>query len=182
MNRVFINPGHMPGLDPGAVNRNLGYQEAEIVLDIGAAVAHYLGEAGCIARVMQSHNLWGEEPAYPCVIDTANKWKADIFVSLHCNSSGRANTASGTECWAFAPGTQADTLARCVQAQIVSSLGTYDRGVRYNPDYAVLKLTNMPAVIVEMGFINNDSEAQLMFSRKDEFARAIARGITDYFS
>ena len=44
--RVFINPGHHPGLDPGAVNRDYGVTEADIVRDVGVLVAEYLTAAG----------------------------------------------------------------------------------------------------------------------------------------
>ena len=44
----------------------------------------------------------------------------------------------------------------------------------------MLKYTDMPAVLVEMAFIDNDEDAALLTGKTDEFARAIARGVTDY--
>lgn len=84
--KVFINPGHMPGIDPGAVNEKYNITEADIVLELGIMVERYLKNAGCETMLLQSHNLNGEEPAYPNVCYTANRWPADIFISLHCNS------------------------------------------------------------------------------------------------
>ena len=48
------------------------------------------------------------------------------------------------------------------------------------PQLVVLKHTDMPAVLVETAFIDNDADAALLVDKEDEFARAIARGITDY--
>ena len=68
----------------------------------------------------------------------------------------------------------------CIQSQIVYSLNTVDRGVKVNPKLIVLKYTNMVAVLVEMAFISNDDDLKLLTEKQDEFARAIARGISDY--
>lgn len=178
--RVFINPGHHPGLDPGAVNRDYGVTEADIVRDVGALVAEYLAAAGCAVKTVQSNNLCGEDAAYTNVCLTANSWPAEIFVSLHCNAATPA--AQGTEVLVYSRWTQADTLANCILHQIVGSLGTVDRGVKARPNLVVLNSTHMPAVLVEMGFITNDGDCQMLMIQQDELARAIARGITDYIA
>jgi N-acetylmuramoyl-L-alanine amidase len=71
-------------------------------------------------------------------------------------------------------------LAQYIQNQIVDSLGTLDRGIKAMPQLLVLKYTDMTAVLVEMAFIDNDDDAELLANRQDDFARAIARGVTDY--
>ena len=113
----------------------------------------------------------------PTVTETANDWGADIFVSIHCNAAN--TTAQGTEVECYGSGT-GEQLAQCIQSQIVDSIGTTDRGVKYMPQLLVLKYTDMPAVLVEMAFIDNDDDAELLAGKQDEFARAIARGVTDY--
>lgn len=70
--------------------------------------------------------------------------------------------------------------ATCIQDQIVDALNTVDRGVKANPKLFVLRYTAMPAVLVELGFISNESDEVLLTDRQDDFARAIARGVTDY--
>ena len=92
--KVFINPGHMPGVDPGAVNNELGITEADIVHDIGTRVIDYLDKAGCEVMLLQSNNLNGEAPGEN-ICATANYWPADIFISLHCNAFN--GNAKGTE-------------------------------------------------------------------------------------
>lgn len=176
--RVFINPGHHPGLDPGAVNRDYGVTEADIVRDVGALVAEYLNVAGCEVKTVQSNNLYGEDAAYTNVCLAANSWPADIFVSLHCNAATPA--AQGTEVLVYDKWSPADTLAGCILHQIVDNLGTLSRGVKARPNLVVLNSTHMPAVLVEMGFISNGNDCEMLIKQKDELARAIARGITDY--
>lgn len=179
MTKVFINPGHMPGIDPGAVNKNYNITEAAIARSIGTMVTDYLDKAGCEVRLLQSDNLyWDGKGA--CIVEYANNWTADLFISLHCNAFN--GQARGTECCIYEAGGESKKLADCIQYQIVDSLHTVDRGVKERPGLIVLKHTYMPAVLVEMAFIDNDSDAQLLMHKQDEFARAIARGVTDYLS
>lgn len=176
--RVFLNPGHHPGLDPGAVNNAYGVKEAEIARSVGKLVEKYLLAAGCEVRSVQSDNLNGENSAYTNVCTSANNWPADIFVSLHCNSANPA--AKGTEVLVYSKWTTADTLANRILYQITESLGTVCRGVKERPHLVVLNSTYMPAVLVEMGFISNNEDVTMLIYEQDKLARAIARGITDY--
>ena len=57
MARVFLNPGHCPGIDPGAINKRSGITEADIALEIGTMVKKYLEAAGCEVKLLQSDNL-----------------------------------------------------------------------------------------------------------------------------
>ena len=175
--KVFINPGHCPGVDSGAVNPNSGMQEADVALAIGTLVQGYLEAAGCEVQLLQSDNLMYDGEG-PCVCETANEWPADIFVSIHCNAA--SGDAHGTEVEIYPGSDESQKLGHCIQSQIVSSLGTVDRGLKERPGLIVLKHTDMPAVLVETAFIDNDDDANLLANNQDDFARAIARGITDY--
>ena len=178
MMRVFLNPGHDLKRDSGAVNPTSGLRECDVAADIGGLVKGYLEQAGCEVQMLQSDNLLGETPSLPCVVDEANGWPADIFVSLHCNAAN--GSAQGTETLVYNEEGEAAELAGCIQSQIVSSLGTVDRGIKERPMLIVLKHTNMPAVLVEMAFVDNDEDTILLTYKADEMARAIARGITDF--
>lgn len=180
MAKVFINPGHCLGVDNGAINKKFRVFEAAVARQIGEKVEKYLQEAGCEVEVLQSNNLCGEAPDTPNVTQNANDCGADIFISLHCNAFNQQ--AQGTECLIFAKGSYAEDLADAIQAQIVNSLDTVDRGIKERPDLAVLKHTAMPAVLVEMAFIDNAEDCRKLIYQQDEFARAIARGVTDYLS
>ena len=177
--RVFVNPGHCPGIDPGAVNNTLGITEANIVRDIGSRVTDYLDKAGCEVKLLQSDNLYYDGIG-ECVVETANNWNADVFVSLHCNAFN--GTAKGTETCVYSLTGEAAKLGQCIQNQIVNNLGTVDRGLKERPGLIVLKHTNMPAVLVELAFIDNADDAGILMHCKDAIARAIARGVTDYIN
>lgn len=183
--KVFINPGHDIDYDSGAVNPNNGLRECDVAASVGKLVKYYLEAAGCECELMQSDNL-APTPAGRSsyadrqgltVTETANEWGADIFISIHCNAANTQARGTEVECYGGGSG---EELAECIQEQIVDSLGTVDRCVKHMPGLFVLKYTDMPAVLVEMAFIDNDEDAKLLAERQDDFARAIARGITDY--
>ena len=176
--RVFLNPGHDLERDSGAVNPRSGLRECDVAADISGLVKGYLEAAGCEVRMLQSDNLAGETPELPCVVDEVNGWSADVFVSLHCNAAN--GCAQGTETLVYVNKGKSAQLAACIQSQIVDSLVTIDRGVKERPMLIVLNSTDMPAVLVEMAFVDNDEDAQILTERADEMARAIARGITDF--
>ena len=176
MLKIFINPGHDMDLDPGACAN--GIREVDIALAIGEKVKKTMEVIGYPCQLLQSDNLNGETEGKPNVCATANNSGADIFVSIHCNSAGNSS-AKGTETLVYSTGGKAELLAKCIQTQIVNSLGTVDRGIKERPDLCVLRETSMPAVLVETAFISNQEDAYKLMYRIEEFANAIARGITD---
>ena len=179
--KVFINPGHDTKYDSGAVNPSSGLRECDAAANIGAKVMKYLVAAGCDCRLLQSDNLYYDsdyDDRTVSVCEDANNWGADIFVSIHCNACN--GSARGTEVECYDSNSSGGKLAQCIQNQIVNALGTFDRGVKEMPGLIVLKHTDMPAVLVETAFIDNGADATLLVDKEDEFARAIARGVTDY--
>lgn len=91
--KVFLNPGHCPGVDCGAVNNDYEVNEAVIVREVGDLVGDYLRKAGCEVKLLQSDNLAGENPNYPNVCASANNWPADVFISLHYYNACRFGRA-----------------------------------------------------------------------------------------
>lgn len=167
--RIFINPGHDVQLDPGACGN--GLREADVVLAIGKRVENYLRVVGFEVKLFQYDGL-GE------ICYDANSWKADLFVSIHCNAA--TGTAKGTETYSSG-GMKSKRLAEKIQAQLINSLPVVNRGVK-EANFYVLKNTEAPAVLVETAFIDNPDDAKLLVEKEDEFARAIARGVSDYFA
>jgi len=163
--KIFINAGH-GGNDTGAVGNNL--IERDVNLFIAQRVHSYLQAVGYNVKLFQYDSL-------QAICDEANNWHADLFVSIHCNAFDCC--AHGTE--TFYVSERGRKLASAIQNQIVNSVGTFNRGVK-TTDYFVLLNTDMPAVLVECAFIDNPHDAKLLREREDDFARAIARGITDY--
>lgn len=181
--KIFLNPGHMPGVDPGACGN--GLQEADVTLAVGELVKRYLEAVGYEIETLQSDNLAGESPDYPNVVATANASGADIFVSLHCNACN--GIARGIETCCYDANSNSGQLAVCIQNQLVSTLQQFDsdipdRGIKERTGLAVLRGTDMPAVLIEIAFINQPDDAVLLAERQDDISRAIARGITDYFN
>lgn len=176
--KVFLNPGHAPNghPDPGAVNEETGLRESDVALAVGKSAASYLNAAGVETELLQSDSL--EE-----ICEAANTSDANIFVSIHCNAA-EAEEANGTETWACAGSYRGGMLANCIQRELVDALGTTDRGVKIatsgvNGLY-VLTNTDMPAVLIELAFITNPRDENILAHDQDALARAVARGVTDY--
>lgn len=167
--RVFINPGHDIDLDSGAVNPNYGTRECDVTRNAGKMLARYLQTAGCEVRTLQSDDLG-------LVCETSNEWGADIFVSLHCNAFN--TVARGTE--TLYKSYNGQQLAQLIQDQIINSINTVDRGIKKRDDLWVLNGTDAVAVLVEMAFIDNDEDLEILDNDLDTIVRAIARGITDF--
>lgn len=111
----------------------------------------------------------------------ANKGKADVFVSIHANAYGSDfNSAKGAETFFFPGSTKGKKLATYVQNYIKK--GMTDRGVK-SADFYVLRNTNMPAILIEAGFMTNkdDLEKLKSTSYRKEVAEKTCRGICDYF-
>ena len=167
--KVFINPGHEPTLDPGACAN--GLREADVALAIGKLTAAYLRDAGCEVKLYQVDGL--DE-----ICEASNSWRSDIFVSIHCNAAENVY-AHGTETFYCYGAGAGRLLADCIQSQILHALPVEDRHV-CDAGFAVLRGTDCPAVLVETAFVTNESDAELLKTCQDDFARAIARGVTDF--
>jgi N-acetylmuramoyl-L-alanine amidase len=179
--KIFLNPGHCveSNLDPGAVNSVHSVTEAEVVLAIGYKVKEYLERAGVEVELLQSNNLCGEYPVMPCITDSVNASDANIALSLHCNAYNRI--ARGTEAWIYKSGGDSYHLANRLLTQLTTKFPKLiDRGVKESRSLAFLRCTGIPAVLLEIAFIDNEDDVQLLICQQDEIARCIARGITDY--
>ena len=174
--RVFLNPGHAPNGNPDPGACGYGLRECDVAKNVADLVVGYLTAAGVeVVGSLQSDSLHE-------VVSASNCADADVFISIHCNACN--GSANGTEVWHYYGSGEGEKLADCIQNQIVDALGTVDRGVKgakpgVNGLY-VLSNTDAVAVLVELAFIDNESDAALLRERQDEFARAIARGVTDY--
>lgn len=168
--KIVVNGGHEPNVDSGALGSRV--TEAEVTQKLMLLVSDYLEKAGCEVMAVQTADL-----AEIC--NVTNRWGADILVSIHCNAFNQK--AKGTETFAYHGSREGDALAHHIQSQIVTSLATTNRGVK-EAGFYVLKHTKCTAVLVETAFIDNKGDEQLLLDKTDEFARAIARGVTDYVS
>jgi N-acetylmuramoyl-L-alanine amidase len=170
--KITVNGGHYPGLDNGAVGPN-GLQEVVVVGDVMEKVAQYLRTVGYDVLEVQESDL-GQ------IVAASNEFGADLFIAVHCDSAENM-FAQGTETFCDHYGGADENLAKYIQNQIVKNLGTVNRGIK-KADFEVLRKTNCPAVLVELAFISNPYDESILVDqvKRDQFAAAIARGVTDY--
>ena len=187
--KVVIDPGHAGrNVDPGAVNSATGLQEADIALIVSRRVESLLLAAGYEVKLTRTDWEQSETDDVSVRTSLSNDWGAELFISIHCNSAVSPN-AVGYEVWTSPGDTAGDALATCIYEQIAAEFP--DRAGR--PDYSdgdpdkesrfyVLVHTDAPACLVEMAFISNDEEEALLsdVAWLERYARAIARGVTDY--
>ncbi len=103
-----------------------------------------------------------------------------MFISIHCNASPNS-TANGTEVYTYNTSSKALPLAKKIQSKIVEILGTTDRGTK-TANFAVLRRTSMPAVLVETAFISNQKDSEKLKARQADFADAIFMAICDEYN
>lgn len=167
---VYLNPGHDMFRDPGAVNDHLALTEAQMARELAWLVQKRLDQHGIRNIVEQNDDLFG-------VICNANRWQADIFVSIHFNAFN--GHATGTE--TFVSYTPHSVMAgHAIQQNICAVLELPDRGIKENMNLLVINSTTMPAVLVEVCFIDNDDDIKRYMERKEQAADAIATGIIQY--
>ena len=172
--KVFIDAGH-GGTDPGAVGN--GLKEKDIVLSIATKLGALLNGRGISIKYSRTNDTYLslEERAR-----LANAWGADLFVSIHANSA--TSSVRGTECYTHpTANTATKTLSGNVSRAISSKFGISNRGHK-EANFAVLRLSNMPAILVETAFISNSSDANLLNTRQTDFSIAIANSILSYFN
>lgn len=167
--KIFINAGHSLTYDCGAIGFS-GTKESDINLKIATVTAESLKQAGHKVTLYQQQRKLAD------VTVKANKSKADLFVSIHCN--GSANTdANGTETWHYTGCPYGAKYAKAIQAELVKTLGSKDRGVKESTSLYVLRKTVMPAVLVETGFITNADEEKAILANIGNIGEAIAQAI-----
>jgi len=174
---VVIDPGH-GGPDSGAIGIG-GLRETDVVLDVSKIVTNILNKKGVKVKMTRTNEI--DLDLGPRV-SMANNTKADIFVSIHANASvGKKRNINGLETFYYS-GWKGRLLAEKIQKQIIKvSPGSPDRGVRRG-SYFVIKQTNMPAVLVEIGFVTGKLDGSRLGKdmHRERVAYAIARGILEY--
>lgn len=167
---VVIDAGHGGG-NPGAVYN--GRQEKDDVLALALAVGSILEQNGVQVYYTRTSDVY--ESPYQKAME-ANAVNADYFVSLHRNSSPYPNQYTGVETLVYNRYGEAARLAYNINSRLVD-VGFENQGVNERQNLVVLNRTQIPAVLVEVGFINTDADNQLFDERFNEIAQAIADGI-----
>lgn len=167
---VVLDPGH-GGHDVGATR--YGIYERDIVMSVTKLLASRL--AGKVDLKLTRYT----NDYYPSLTERSwisNAHKTNLFVSIHVNAS-TSTAAYGAENFYYR-GTASVNLARKLQQNVVNTAGLRDRGIRFG-NLAVLRDTNAPAVLTELGFLSNSSDRAKLVSPyyQERFADALANGI-----
>lgn len=169
---IVLDAGH-GGANPGAVYN--GREEKTDALALVLAVGQILERNG--VRVVYTRTLDVFETPYEKA-QKGNGAGADYFVSLHRNSSPYPNQYNGVETLVYNRYGKAAVLADNINRNLEQA-GYRNIGINERPNLVVLNRTRMPAVLVEVGFINNDSDNYLLDTKFEETAQAIATGILE---
>ena len=167
---IILDAGH-GGANPGAVYN--GRQEKDDVLALTMAVGSILEANNVDVYYTRTTDVY-ESPYEKA--QEANLTDADYFVSIHRNSSPMPNQYNGVESLVYNRYGRAAVMAENINAQL-EEVGFRNIGVFERKNLVVLNQTEMPAVLVEVGFINTDSDNVIFDEQFDEIAVAIADGI-----
>ena len=181
--KIYIDQGHNP-VNPNAGAEGNGLREQDLVYTIGQRLAALLRANGNfevrLSRPTADTQLGSStNTSLAARVREANEWGADYFISLHTNASS-SPSATGSEAYAYARGTPAFRLGEDILEGLNAATGLRNRGMKARPGLYVLRKTEMPAVLVELGFITNPSDAARMRDDPEAFARGIYRGIVNF--
>lgn len=168
--KVIIDAGH-GGSDPGATF--YGRQEKIDTLKLALAVGSILSQHGVdvvYTRVNDTYNTPFEKA------EMGNHSGADYFISIHRNAMPIPGTASGVETLVYENSGVPALLAQNINSAL-SATGFANLGINERPGLVVLRRTEMPAVLVEAGFIDNEADNRLFDQNFPTIAQAIANGI-----
>ena len=187
--KIVIDPGH-GGNDAGAIGPT-GVMEKNVTLKVSLELRKLLeAEGATVILTRETDRTVSEKGAKASDIEelgarceVANRAGADIFISIHADSFTRPE-ARGTTGYYYSKSTsgKGQKLADCIRRNLVEQLGTPSRGTQ-PCNFFVVKHTDMPATLIELGFISNKDEEKLLDSKEgvQKAAQAILDGIEDYF-
>lgn len=169
---IMLDAGH-GGTDPGAVYN--GRREKDDTLRLVFAIGQILQNRGVDVEYTRTTDIY-ETPFQKAM--EANEAGVDYFVSIHRNSFEQDNIVSGVESLVYDLFGIKYRMAENINANL-ETVGFVNLGVKARPNLVVLKRTKMPAVLVEVGFLNSDTDNQLFDENFNDIALAIADGILE---
>lgn len=181
--KIYVDQGHNPQ-SPNAGAEGNGLVEQDITYKVGILLADLLRENPNfevrLSRPTEDTSLGtSNATSLRARVDDANGWGADYFISLHANASVNSSV-SGSEALVYSQPSVATELGRDILFWLNRITGLRNRGIIVRNGLYVLRKTVMPAVLVELGFISNPSDAALMNNDPELFAEGIYNGILEY--
>lgn len=176
MTILLIDAGHGPDTpgkrSPDGVLREYTFNSA-----VANLTKHHLTAAGI--TVLFAHDKIRDVPLTERTT-YANRQQVAAFISIHANAYGNTwNTAQGIETYVYpTAGTQTQLLANLLHTSLLTASNRKDRGIK-KANFAVLRETTMPAVLLECGFMTNREEVQLLLNKnyQQQCANAITFGV-----
>lgn len=168
--RIVLDPGH-GGSDWGATYN--GRMEKDDNLNLALAIGQILENNGIDVVYTRTTDVYNT-PFEKAMM--GNNADADFFISIHRNALPEPNTGTGIETLLFDNSGIKAAMAENINNEL-SALGFVNRGIIERPNLVVLKRTQMPALLVEAGFINTDSDNEKFDEEFGDIAAAIASGI-----
>lgn len=182
---VIIDAGH-GGKDPGAVSKRDRYEEKQLTLETAFLICEHLKRLGYKAVLTRTHDTYLPLDSRS---DFANTLDADLFVSIHYNYSP-SEEAKGIEVFYYKENktppssriVSSKQVGQEVLRRMILHTGADSRGIK-QANFAVIRQTKMPAILVEAGFLSNPYEREKIRDQKYIYALAkgIAHGIDHYF-
>ena len=182
--KIFIDQGHNP-VNPNAGAEAFGIREQDINYEVGVRLAAMLNaNPNFEARLSRNSPTEQLGTSLTTSLQTrarsANEWGADFFISLHCNASENTE-ASGSEAYVFSLNSPAYDMATRILEGLNYMTQLPNRGVFARTGLYVLIATDMPSVLVEMGYMTNPVDLKLLTTDPESFARGIYYGILFYY-
>ncbi|MCX7799352.1 MAG: N-acetylmuramoyl-L-alanine amidase [Fimbriimonadales bacterium] len=173
---VVVDAGH-GGSDPGAKAPGGGVLEKDLNLAMALEIAGQLTRHGADVILTRASDVFLPLKERS---EIANRAKASFFVSVHVNSNRVANSRSGTMVFHHKTDPVGQLLADCIQREIgavsgLPNLGTWSDGRIYASGFAVLRYATMPAVLLELGFINHGADLRRI--RTEDFRKKVASAV-----
>ncbi|WP_286170814.1 N-acetylmuramoyl-L-alanine amidase [Bacillus sp. NTK071] len=175
--KIVVDAGHGDH-DPGASRSKL--LEKDINLDVSLYLEEKLKSAGATVVMTRRDDSFLELTERSNI---ANNISADAFVSVHTNAGPEA--AHGIETYWYDRYSSAESkaLAESIQKRLIEVTEARDRGAK-NQSFSVIRESRMASVLVEVGFLTNDEEYQLLLTQsyREELAEGIYQGVLDYYN
>ena len=182
--RIFIDQGHNPsGVNAGAEGN--GLREQDVTYNVGIYLANLLNDdPRFTARVSRPtpETVLGTSNAtsLQARVNMANSWPADYFISIHVNSNPNP-AINGSEIYVFRENSVAYNMAEIVLDNMVYFTGMKNNQVRVNPSLFVLRRTRMPAMLIELGYLTNLHDVEILRNKQFAFSFGIYIGLLEYF-
>lgn len=176
MAKIYIDAGH-GGNDSGASGN--GIKEKDINLSVSLLVKKHLERHGQTVYLSRSGDT---NPSLSQRTNDANNKNVNCFVSIHCNSFSNIS-AQGVETFSYEGNfPSSERLRNSIHNEVIKKgIYTKNRGLK-KANFHVLRETKMDATLIEMAFISNKQDSELLKNKQKEFAECIAKGILSFYN